>query len=183
MAGLLIAPQGLGAMVTMPIAGVLADRVPIGRTVPVALLVMAGGFFAFTQVTADTSYWVLCGALFVMGLGMGGTMMPIMTSALKSLTNSEVARGSTLVNIVQQIGGSIGTAVLSVVLTNQLTSTPTRPVEPREFMADGFATTFTIAFVLVLLALIPVAFLPRTKEPSHLLDAEDGATPAPMLMH
>ena len=183
MAGLLIAPQGLGAMVTMPIAGILADRVPIGRTVPVALLVMAGGFFVFTQVSADTSYVVLCGALFVMGLGMGGTMMPIMTSALKSLTNHEVARGSTLVNIVQQIGGSIGTAVLSVVLTNQLTSTPTGPVEPREFMADGFATTFTIAFVLVLLALVPVAFLPRTKEPSHLLDAGDGATPAPMLLH
>jgi MFS family permease len=149
--------------------------------VPVALLVMASGFFVFTQVGADTSYWVLCGALFVMGLGMGGTMMPIMTSALKSLTNHEVARGSTLVNIVQQIGGSIGTAVLSVVLTNQLTSTPTGPVEPLEFMADGFATTFGVAFVLVLLAVIPVAFLPRKKERSHLLDAADGATPT--LMH
>jgi EmrB/QacA subfamily drug resistance transporter len=183
MAGLLIAPQGLGAMLTMPVAGILADKVPIGRTVPVALLVMASGFFVFTQVGADTSYWVLCGALFVMGLGMGGTMMPIMTSALKSLTNAEVARGSTLVNIVQQIGGSIGTAVLSVVLTNQLTSTPSTPVEPLAFLADGFATTFTVAFVLVLLALIPVAFLPRKKEPSHLLDAEDRATSAPVLMH
>jgi len=182
-AGLLIAPQGLGAMVTMPIAGVLADKVPIGRTVPVALIVMASGFFVFTQVGADTSYWLLCGALFVMGLGMGGAMMPIMTSALKSLTNHQVARGSTLVNIVQQIGGSIGTAVLSVVLTNQLTSTPSGPVEPLEFMADGFGTTFTVAFVLVLLAFIPVAFLPRKKEPSHLLDAEGGATSTPVMMH
>jgi EmrB/QacA subfamily drug resistance transporter len=183
MAGLLIAPQGLGAMVTMPIAGILADKVPIGRTVPIALLVMASGFFVFTQVGADTSYLVLCSALFVMGLGMGGTMMPIMTSALKSLTNSEVARGSTLVNIIQQIGGSIGTAVLAVVLTNQLTSTPSGPVEPLEFLADGFGATFTVAFVLILLALVPVAFLPRKKEPSHLLDAEDGAMPAPVLVH
>ncbi len=183
MAGLLIAPQGLGAMVTMPIAGVLADRVPIGRTVPFALLVMASGFFVFTQVGADTSYLVLCSALFVMGLGMGGTMMPIMTSALKSLTNSEVARGSTLVNIVQQIGGSIGTAVLSVVLTNQLTSRVPGSPDPLQSMAEGFGATFTVAFVLVLLALIPVAFLPRKKEESHLLDDEDGAVPAPVLMH
>lgn len=183
MAGLLIAPQGLGAMVTMPIAGVLADRVPIGRTVPVALLVMASGFFVFTQVGADTSYVVLCGALFVMGLGMGGTMMPIMTSALKSLTHHQVARGSTLMNIVQQIGGSIGTAVLSVVLTNQLTSRPPSEITP-QFMAEGFGTTFTVAFVLILLALIPVAFLPRRKEPSHLLDdVRDGAAPAPVLIH
>ncbi len=183
MAGLLIAPQGLGAMVTMPIAGILADKVPIGRTVPVALLVMASGFFVFTQVGADTSYLVLCGALFVMGLGMGGTMMPIMTSALKSLTNSEVARGSTLVNIVQQIGGSIGTAVLSVVLTNQIRSRLEGSTDPLQSMAEGFGTTFTVAFALILVALIPVAFLPRKKEESHLLDDEDGATPAPVLMH
>jgi EmrB/QacA subfamily drug resistance transporter len=184
MAGLLIAPQGLGAMVTMPIAGILADKVPIGRTVPVALLVMAGGFFVFTQVGADTSYLLLCGALFVMGLGMGGTMMPIMTSALKSLTDSEVARGSTLVNIVQQIGGSIGTAVLSVVLTNQITSRLSGSRDPLESMASGFGATFTVAFGLILLALVPVAFLPRRKEPSHLLDDEARATATPpVLMH
>jgi hypothetical protein len=118
-----------------------------------------------------------------MGLGMGGTMMPIMTSALKSLSNAEVARGSTLVNIVQQIGGSIGTAVLSVVLTNQLTAAIPEGVPPLEFMADGFGTTFTVAFVLILLALVPVSFLPRKKEASHLLDDEDGAVPAPVLMH
>ncbi|MFC0007755.1 DHA2 family efflux MFS transporter permease subunit [Micromonospora siamensis] len=119
-AGLLMAPQGIGAMVTMPIAGMLADRVPVGRTVPFALVLIAAGFFAFTQVDPDTSYWLLCGALFVMGLGMGGTMMPIMTSALKTLQAQEVARGSTLVNILQQIGGSIGAAVMSVILTNEL---------------------------------------------------------------
>jgi EmrB/QacA subfamily drug resistance transporter len=183
MAGLLIAPQGLGAMVTMPIAGVLADRVPIGRTVPVALLVMASGFFVFTQVDADTSYLVLCGALFVMGLGMGGTMMPIMTSALKSLTNAEVARGSTLVNIIQQIGGSIGTAVLSVVLTNQIQSRLEGSTNPLQSMAEAFGSTYLVAFVLILLALVPVAFLPRKKEESKLLDSEDGAAAAPVLVH
>ncbi|EFQ82404.1 drug resistance MFS transporter, drug:H+ antiporter-2 family [Aeromicrobium marinum DSM 15272] len=181
MAGLLIAPQGIGAMLTMPIAGVLADKVPVGRTVPFALGLMAFGFFGFTQVEADTSYWVLCGSLFVMGLGMGGTMMPIMTSALRTLTNHEVARGSTMINIVQQIGGSIGTAVLAMVLTNQLTSAPERPVDPLEFMADGFATTFTVALGLVLLALVPVMFLPRRREPSNLL-ADSGDTP-PVMVH
>ena len=119
-AGLLMAPQGLGAMLTMPIAGMLADKIPVGRTVPFAMALIAAGFFAFTQVGTDTSYWVLCGSLFVMGLGMGGTMMPIMTSALRTLSNNDVARGSTLVNILQQIGGSIGSAIMSVILTSQL---------------------------------------------------------------
>ncbi|RYJ05631.1 MAG: MFS transporter, partial [Actinomycetales bacterium] len=120
MAGLLIAPQGLGAMIMMPIAGFMADKIPVGRTVPFFMLLIAAGFVPFTMLEADTSYWVLGSALFVMGLGMGGTMMPIMTSALKTLTNHEVARGSTLVNIVQQVGSSVGAAVLSVILTNSI---------------------------------------------------------------
>ncbi|WP_442792192.1 DHA2 family efflux MFS transporter permease subunit [Micromonospora sp. NBC_01796] len=119
-AGLLMAPQGIGAMLTMPIAGALSDKIPVGRTVPFALVLIAAGFFTFTQVGTDTSYLLLCGSLFVMGLGMGGTMMPIMTSALRTLTNHEVARGSTLVNILQQIGSSIGAAIMSVILTSQL---------------------------------------------------------------
>ncbi|GAA2709626.1 DHA2 family efflux MFS transporter permease subunit [Micromonospora olivasterospora] len=125
-AGLLIAPQGIGAMITMPLAGTLADRVPVGRTVPFALVLIVLGFFAFTQVDVHTSYWLLCGSLFVMGLGMGATMMPIMTAALKTLHPQEVARGSTLVNILQQIGGSVGAALMSVILTNELNGS--RPI-------------------------------------------------------
>ncbi|GLX99740.1 MULTISPECIES: DHA2 family efflux MFS transporter permease subunit [Actinoplanes] len=129
-AGLLMAPQGLGAMVTMPIAGMLADKIPVGRTVPFALLFIAAGFFTFTQVGTDTSYWLLCGSLFVMGLGMGGTMMPIMTSALRTLTNHEVARGSTILNILQQIAGSIGSAIMSVILTEHLNDSAVVPGIP-----------------------------------------------------
>lgn len=117
-AGLLMAAQGLGAMVTMPIAGALADKFPVGRIVPFGLIAIVSGMFALTQIDAHTSYWgYILPCLFVMGLGMGATMMPIMTSALKSLTHHEVARGSTLLNITQQIGSSIGVAIISVVLT------------------------------------------------------------------
>jgi EmrB/QacA subfamily drug resistance transporter len=215
-AGLLMAPQGIGAMIMMPIAGTLADKIPVGRTVPFALTLIAAGFFTFTQVDASTSYVLLCGSLFVMGLGMGGTMMPIMTSALKTLTNHDVARGSTLVNILQQIGGSIGAAVMSVILTSELNNSTPIPgaVDPEsgepiteaglaialqqkpelaqqfpvdqsiiqrglEFAADAFATTFTVGFVLVLATFIPVAFLPRRREVSHLLDDVPGQDKAP----
>ncbi|MER7334722.1 MULTISPECIES: DHA2 family efflux MFS transporter permease subunit [unclassified Micromonospora] len=219
-AGLLIAPQGIGAMMTMPIAGMLADRVPVGRTVPFALVLIAAGFFTFTQLDADTSYWLLCGSLFVMGLGMGGTMMPIMTSALKTLNAQEVARGSTLVNILQQIGGSVGAAVMSVILTNELNGSrpipgmtdpsgePVTeadvatavqqqpelaqqfPVDPSlidrglDFAAGAFANTFWIGFALVVATFIPAAFLPRRREPSHLLDDQQGESEkVPVMLH
>src|SRR5215468_10972388 len=119
-AGLLVAPQGIGAMLTMPIAGTLSDKIPVGRIVPFGLVCIAVGMGGLTQVSSTTPYAVLLGLLFVMGLGMGGTMMPIMTSALKTLRPAEVARGSTLLNITQQIASSIGVAVMSVILTNGL---------------------------------------------------------------
>ncbi|HET6966958.1 MAG TPA: DHA2 family efflux MFS transporter permease subunit [Ornithinibacter sp.] len=123
-AGWLMAVQGLGAMITMPIAGALSDRLPVGRIVPFGLVAITGGMFALTQLTATTSYSYILPVLFVMGLGMGATMMPLMTSALKTLTSHEVARGSTLLNISQQIASSIGVAIMSVVLTNGLNNDP-----------------------------------------------------------
>ena len=219
-AGLLIAPQGLGAMIMMPVAGTLADRIPVGRTVPFFLSLIALGFLGFAQVGADTSYLFLCGSLFVMGLGMGGTMMPIMTSALRSLSSHDVARGSTLTNIIQQIGGSVGAAVMSVILTSSLNrSTPIpgafdpqtgKPIteaglaiaiqqKPElaqvfpvdrsiidkglAFAADSFGTTLWVAFALVILTFVPVAFLPRKRletPAAPVGDAEPAAVPVPL---
>ncbi|MBT8228350.1 MAG: DHA2 family efflux MFS transporter permease subunit [Dactylosporangium sp.] len=220
-AGLLMAPQGIGAMITMPIAGMLADKIPVGRTVPFAMALICTGFFTFTQIDAGTSYWLLCGSLFVMGLGMGGTMMPIMTSALKTLAQHEVARGSTLLNILQQIGSSIGAAVMSVILTTELNASQPIPgaVDPQsgkpvteaglaiavqqkpeliallpvdpsviqrglEFVADSFATTFRVGFVIMLMTFIPIAFLPRRQRARSQAPGEpDGHANVPVSVH
>lgn len=126
-AGLLVAPQGLGAMVTMPIAGRLVDKIPVGRIVPVGLALIVVGMFGLTQITATTPYPVLIAMLVVMGFGMGGTMMPLFTTALRTLSGPQVARGSTLLNISQQIASSCGVATMSVILTNQLNNSPIIP--------------------------------------------------------
>ncbi|MEP9383289.1 DHA2 family efflux MFS transporter permease subunit [Nocardioides sp. KR10-350] len=126
-AGLLVAPQGLGAMMTMPIAGRLSDRVPIGRIVPVGILLILIGMFGLTQISDTTAYPAIIAMLLVMGWGMGGTMMPIMTTALRTLRAHEVARGSTLLNINQQIASSVGVATMSVLLTNHLKDSPVIP--------------------------------------------------------
>lgn len=105
-------------MITMPIAGVLVDRIGPGKIVITGITLITAGMAMFTQVGTDTSYAYLLSGLFIMGLGMGATMMPIMTSALKTLTDHNIARGSTLMNIVQQVAASVGTALFSVLLTN-----------------------------------------------------------------
>ena len=202
-AGLLVAPQGIGAMLTMPIAGTLSDRLPVGRIVPVGLVVIIIGFFGLTQVTADTSYPLLIAELFVLGLGMGASMMPLFTSALKTLRAPEVARGSTLLNINQQIGSSVGVAVISVILTAHLNAsdlakpamaatldpTLTDAVGGAAAVAAGlaeaaaaFADTFWVAWVLVVLTLIPAFFLPRKHEQLAMVDEQAEGAP-PVIMH
>jgi EmrB/QacA subfamily drug resistance transporter len=202
-AGLLVAPQGIGAMLTMPIAGALTDKFPVGRIVPFGLVFIAAGMAALTQITSTTSYSVLIGILFVMGLGMGGTMMPIMTSALKTLRSAEVARGSTLLNITQQIASSIGVAVMSVILTNGLKDAKLGPAailarhDPQIAQqiggdagikvglanaAHAFAHTYWVAFALVLVTVAAALFLPRKQEESRLLD-DDQAEAVPVVMH
>ncbi|WP_122815949.1 DHA2 family efflux MFS transporter permease subunit [Nocardioides pantholopis] len=164
-AGLLLAPQGLGAMLVMPLAGILSDRIGPGKIVLPGVLVIAIGMGMFATLDHETSYLFLMAALFVMGLGMGATMMPIMSAALQTLRGHTVARGSTLLNIVQQVAASIGTAIFSVLLTNgmkndvDLSSPATIPAD----IAGVFSDTFWIAAVMILVVLLPAFFLPRQK--------------------
>jgi EmrB/QacA subfamily drug resistance transporter len=182
-AGILIAPQGFGAMLTMPISGKLTDKMGPGKLVLAGIVLIIAGMSVFTQVTAHTPYWLLLSALFVMGMGMGMTMMPIMSAALASLVDHQIARGSTMMNIVQQTAGSIGTATMSVILTNQILGNPAAKVyggvtqgkvdaskvppavleHGREAYATAFGHTYLVATLLIVCCLVPALFLPRTK--------------------
>lgn len=195
--GLLLAPQGLGAMVMMPIAGRLTDQIGPGKLVLGGLPLVAIGMAYLTQVGADTSYWALSGALFVMGLGMGMTMMPTMSAAIQQLKRVEVPRASTSLNIIQQVGGSIGTAILSVLLTNAITDRipqaeggtagiaaipPEARAQVTPLLADAFGSVFVYALVFIALSAIPAFFLPRSKPVPVEDDAESGDA-QPILMH
>ena len=202
--GLLLAPQGLGAMITMPIAGRFADRTGVGRIAPVGLIFVGLSFAGLTQLEADTSYWLLSALLFVMGLGMGTTMMPIFSGAMQTLSHAAVARASTTLNINQQVGASIGTAVLSVLLatalSDRLPATPggdggegigSVPAAAREklapLMADAFGATFWWALALVAIAfVVALVLLPKDKPVPASDPAADAAAaevPAPALVH
>ena len=186
-AGLLLAPQGIGAMVMMPIAGLVVDRIGSARIAQLGIVVIVGGMVLFTQLEGDTSYWAIGADLFVLGLGMGMTMMPIMSAALKTLRPNDVARASTSLNIIQQVAASIGTALLSVLLFNEVkdrmaplvanapagaapdvtTSIADLPEPLRtqiaNLMSEAYSSTFVWALVLLALAFIPALFLPRGK--------------------
>ena len=118
--GLLTAPQGLGAALAMPFAGRLADRYGGGPIALVGVTLTALLTIPFGLIGTDTSVVELSFAMFIRGIGIGLAFMPAMTAAFASLQRSELSHATPQLNVLQRVGGSIGTAVLAVVLERAL---------------------------------------------------------------
>ncbi|MET7774000.1 DHA2 family efflux MFS transporter permease subunit [Nocardia sp. NPDC005366] len=187
--GVLLIPQGIGAMLAMPIAGKLADRIGAGRIIVVGIVLIAIAMASFTRIGWDTPYAQIIAGQLVMGAGLGCTMMPTMGAALKMLTNEQTARGSTLMNIVNQVAGSIGTATISITLTkliqqHELASAviaarlsqdaaPARGLRSEQVESglrqagEAFGHTYLVGLGLIAVALVPAVLLARRSAAYH----------------
>ncbi|OBI58765.1 DHA2 family efflux MFS transporter permease subunit [Mycobacterium sp. E796] len=120
-AGVHMIPQGLGAMLTMRLTGPLVDRQGPGKIVLIGIALITAGLGAFAFGVARQAAYLptLLIALAVMGLGMGCTMMPLSVASVQALSPHQIARGTTLMSVSHQVGGSLGTALMSTIITNQ----------------------------------------------------------------
>ena len=119
-AGLLMAPQGVGAALAMPFAGRFTDRIGGGRVAFAGMLLVTFATIPFASIGADTPYSVLAPVLVLRGIGIGSAMMPAMAAAYATLSHGDVPRATSALNVLQRVGGSIGTALLAVVLQHQI---------------------------------------------------------------
>jgi EmrB/QacA subfamily drug resistance transporter len=156
--GLLTAPQGLGAALAMPFAGRLADRYGGGPIALVGVTLTALLTIPFGLIGTDTSVVELSFAMFIRGIGIGLAFMPAMTAAFASLQRSELSHATPQLNVLQRVGGSIGTAVLAVVLERALVGANT-PAEA----ASAYGTTFWWATGITALAIVPCIALARAE--------------------
>ena len=178
-AGLLLAPQGIGAAVMLPISGRLTDRIGGGPVVVAGCSLVALATLPLAFVSDHTPYALLGGVLFIRGLGLGASIQPATAAAYAVLNSSQVPRATAALNTVRQIGGSIGTALLAVVLQHEavkaLSSTsggaggllaPLPAAERAQIstpVATAFGHTFMWAAVLAFLAIVPAIALLRAE--------------------
>ncbi|QWF83764.1 MDR family MFS transporter [Amycolatopsis sp. CA-230715] len=144
-AGLVLAPQGLGALLTRW-AGGLTDRIGARPIVLGGMALAVLGTLPFTAIGPGTSEVLLGVALAVRGAGLGAANVAIMAGAYQDLAPDEIAHGSSAIRITQQVGGSFGTAVLAVVL-----------------QTTTFATAFRWALAFAAVAFVPAFLLPASK--------------------
>jgi ABC-type sugar transport system permease subunit len=138
-------------------------------------LICTLGTIPFGAIEADTPYTLLAPVLVVRGIGIACAMMPSMAAAFATLSHAAVPRATSALNVIQRVGGSMGTALLAVILQHQIATqvggaggggggTLQRlPEDVRARVADPLATafgnTFWWAVAMSAVALVPAVVL------------------------
>jgi EmrB/QacA subfamily drug resistance transporter len=175
--GLLTGPQGVGMLFMMPLAGRLTDRFGGGRVALVGVSILSLSTIPLAFVDAGTSIVSISLVLLVRGIGIGLSFMPAMTAAFASLRPDQLSDATPQMNVLQRIGGAIGTAVLAVVLQRASGHAPSLAK-----LASAFDTAYWWSLAIALLSLVPCLVLlwaesPRGRVGREAEQAEAAAEP------
>jgi EmrB/QacA subfamily drug resistance transporter len=158
--GLLTGPQGLGMLLVMPFAGRLSERVGGGRVALGGVLMLAVSTIPLAFVGVGTSIVAISIVLVLRGVGIGFSFMPAMTAAFAALRPEQLSDATPQLNVLQRIGGAIGTAVLAVVLQRASGHAPAVTK-----LASAFDAAYWWSFAIALLSVIPCVVLLRAERP------------------
>lgn len=159
--GLLLAPQGIGAALSLPLAGWLTDKAGPRWVACAGIAIAALGTAGYAQVGAETSGLYLAGALLVIGLGIGASITPAMAAAFGALERAETPRGTSTLNTIQRTAGSIGTAAFAILVQHAISSRAPGGHGSAQALAGAFASTFWIAAALIAVGVVPALLLPK----------------------
>jgi Na+/melibiose symporter-like transporter len=175
-AGLASLPTTLGVFIAAGAASGLVPRFGPKPLMVIGGLLAAAGLFLMSRLGIDTNFWqVAFPAEVLLGLGLGFTFVPLSNLALVGVGGHDAGAASAVLNATQQVGASIGTALLATLsvgaITNYFTDAVahgTNPADPTvglKAQVAGYTTAFTWASVLLVIgALVAAVLIKATKE-------------------
>jgi EmrB/QacA subfamily drug resistance transporter len=162
--GLLVGPQGVGMLAMTPFNGRLTARFGGGRVAIVGVSILCLSTIPLALVGAHTSILWISLVLAVRGLGIGLSFMPAMTAAFGALRTDQLSDATPQMNVLQRLGGAIGTAVLAVVLQRAATHAHTVAAH-----AGAFDSAYWWSLAIAMLSLAPCLVLLRAEGPDRRL--------------
>jgi EmrB/QacA subfamily drug resistance transporter len=153
--GLALLPQGIGMLIARSKIGKLIDQIGARYVTIVSVLITVLATVPFIFFDEQTAFWLILLVLFVRGIGLGGVTMPLMSDAFTGLEASQSAQASIGTRILQNMGGSFGSAFLSTIIAkNMLGKTVTLP-----HLATSYHAAFLYSVILAVLIFIPAMLL------------------------
>jgi EmrB/QacA subfamily drug resistance transporter len=156
-AGLLLIPQGVGALAARFVVGRLVARLGARQVTIGSFLLAAVATVPFAFAGPGTSLWLLGAVLVIRGFGIGTVLVPPLSVAYTDVPAAGIPHATMNTRIAQQVGASFGTAVVAVALQSLLTHGAT----------GAFQGAFWWAIGITVAALIPALALPPRPRPAH----------------
>jgi predicted MFS family arabinose efflux permease len=138
------------------------------------LLASTGGFALMTRVTGHGDYTShVLPSMIVLGMGLGLSFVPITIAATTGVATKDAGLASGLLNTTQQVGGSLGLAILSTISTTRVTNALHAGAPLPVALTHGFKGGFVVGGVLCSIALVlALALLPgRPREREQAVEA------------
>ncbi len=118
--GLLLLPLPLALMIVSPLAGRLADHIPMRWVMAAGMLMVATAFFFMRQFDLDTGTWAIVLPLAAAGIGMGLVMAPLGAVVMGSAPIAKSGAASGVLTTMRQVGAIMGISALGAVLQFRL---------------------------------------------------------------
>ncbi|GGX88604.1 MFS transporter [Streptomyces anandii] len=153
------------------------------------MVLAAGGLLLLTRLTVESEYTSeVLPALVLMGLGMGLTFMPVFATATAGVAPQDSGVTSATVNTSQQVGGSIGTALLNTIATTSsaayITAHVHGPADRARVVPEGVVHGYTVAIwvaaAVMLLAALVAGLMVTARAPGREAPAQREAVPEPV---
>jgi MFS transporter, DHA2 family, multidrug resistance protein len=118
-AGLVLSPGGFATMLMMPVAGALSGKIDARVLIVVGLLGTATAMFHLSGIDAEIDYSAIAWARVFQSLGLALLFIPINTAAYQRVPADKNANASAIINMMRNIGGSVGIAVMTTFLARR----------------------------------------------------------------
>jgi DHA2 family multidrug resistance protein len=118
-AGLAVSPRGVGAILVMPIIGVLTAKMDNRYLVAAGFALFGWCAWWVSDITLEVSQWSLLWPIILSGTAMGLIFVPLSTTSVATLRNEQIGNASGLYNLFRNIGGSIGISLVDTLLSRR----------------------------------------------------------------
>jgi len=117
--GLVLAPGGVGNLLSLVLAGRLINRLDQRLLLALGCVLNAWAAWHMSVLTSGVDYWALAWPRFVQGLGVGLIFVPLNAVGLATIPRISMGNATALLNVVRNLGGSAGVAVVSMLLARR----------------------------------------------------------------